>query len=73
MYKHNQSLYNHKRTCDFVQKKDTENSIISYNDNSQNSLIITELLKKIDEKDKTIDEKDKTIEEKDKTIKDMIK
>ena len=72
LYNHNQSLYRHQLTCKFVQKKDTENSIISYNDNSQNSLIITELLKKIDEKDKTIDEKDKTIEEKDKTIKDMI-
>ncbi len=65
MYKHNQSLHNHKRTCKFVQKKDTENSIISYTDNSQNSFTITELLKKIDEKDKELKEKDNT-------IKDMI-
>ena len=79
MYKHNPSLCRHQLTCKFVQKKDTENSIISYTDNSQNSFIITELLKKIDEKDKTIDEKDKEIKEhkdeikeKDKTIKDMI-
>ena len=64
-YTYPQGLYRHKRTCDFVQKKDTENSIISYTDNSQNSFTITELLKKIDEKDKELKEKDNT-------IKDMI-
>tara|TARA_Y100000389_G_scaffold191898_1_gene218740 strand:+ start:711 stop:1550 length:840 start_codon:yes stop_codon:yes gene_type:complete len=54
LYKHNQSLYRHQLTCKFVQNKDTENNIISHTDNSQNSLIITELLKELKEKDKTI-------------------